>query len=509
VATRAPVGPNITTGRRGYLRYQYGEHFWIPEVLADFSKGMVRDTTRVAIPNSAVYDSADFLLDQPGIARKRGGTSYAFGPLSGAAYLTAIEHVPFSGGPHLVSISNNAHLFDGATDVGAVSGNTWFNLAVSPGGTYVIIPFPAANAQKYNATTITTLAQGIPIAHTVSYKSRLVASGQGTNRLFFSPVPDVNATWDTANSWIDCDNQVSGLASLNNTLLIFSAEATERIIGATPPPNSDMDRAPVANVGCTDCRSIVMESPYVYFANPQGVYMTNGSTPVSLTQQGGIRDYWRSLFNGYVTAAPMPSISSWTIASGFWRGFLIVTVLDGSRNLVACLMCNVAQAAWWRLTNIRAMSWATSLLGNELYYADGIAPYVTATSGIFAPAAANKADANGTAVTPTIEFRPVGQGTGTKAYAWGHLDVDMRDAASDNPTMGVTVKLGVEADTILTPPESPLAETTTLNRYRFQINRNALNATVALAQTGPSAKTEIYALEVQNRPQSLVGEGVS
>jgi hypothetical protein len=130
-------------------------------------------------------------------------------------------------------------------------------------------------------------------------------------------------------------------------------------------------------------------------------------------------------------------------------------------------------------------------------------------SGIFNPVAANKNDADGTPVTPMIEFRPVGQGVGTKAYAWGHLDYDMRDAASDNPTMAVTVKTGIEADTSLTPPESPLGETSTLVRPRFQINRNAQAVTVALAQSGPSAKTELYALEVQQRQQSLVGEGVA
>lgn len=512
MATRAPASPTVATGRRSSARYSYGDHYWIPEVLADFSKGMVRDTGRVAIPDGSVYDSADYLLDKPGVARKRGGTGYAFAALTGATYVTALEHVPFIAGAQLMSVGSNGHLFKGATDVGALTANTHLNLAVSPGGTYLIIPYAGAGAlaQKYDNATITTLAAGMPLAHTVSYKSRLVSSSNSVlNRLFFSPVPDVNATWDNANSWIDCDNQISGLAALNNALLIFSAEATERIIGATPPPNSDMDRAPISNVGCTDCRSIVTESPYVYFANPQGVFMTNGTTPVSLTQQGGIRDYWRSLFTGYVSAAPLPTGATWTISSGFWRGFLFVSVLDASRNLQACLMCDVARRAWWRLTNMPAMAWVASVYGTELYYGDGSTNRIVTTSGIFSPTAANKADANGVAIQPTIEFRPVGQGTGIKAYAWGHLDFDMRDAASDNPTMAITVKTGINANVTLTPPESPLGETTTLVRPRFQINRNAQAATVALAQSGPSASTEIYALEVQNRPQPLTGEGVS
>ena len=510
---RAPQGPTISSGRRGYLRYQYGEHFWIPEVLANFSKGMVRDTARVAIPDGSVYDSADYLLDLPGVARKRGGTSYLVG-LSGSSYVIGLAHVPFIAGNQLLAVGSNGHLYKcvlgSATDLGALAATDYMGISVSPGGTYAIVPHGGTQTQKYDGTAISGLAGAFGHGHIVSYKSRLVGSGNTIlNRLFFSPTPDVNATWDTTNAWIDCDNQISGLAALNNSLLIFSTGAMERIIGATPPPNSDMDRAPVSNVGCTDSRSIVTASPYVYFANPQGVYLTNGTTPVSLTAEGGIATYWRSLFSGYVSAAPVPSASSWTISAGFWRGFLFVSVLDVSRNLKSCLMCQVATRAWWRLTNINAMCWAAALDGNELYYGDGATNQVVAMSGIFSPAAGNKNDANGTAVTPTIEFRPVGAGTGTKAYAWGHVDFDMRDAATDNPTMGVTVKMGVEADTILIPPESPLAETLTQLRPRFTIHRNDQACTIALAQTGPSAKTEIYALEVQNRPQSLVGEGVT
>jgi hypothetical protein len=510
------AGPTISSGRRGYLRYQYGEHFWIPEVLADFSKGMVRDVARVAIPDGSVYDSADYLLDLPGVARKRGGTSFGGPALTGSSFVVGLAHVPFPGGTglQLLAVGSNGHLYNvlpgSMTDVGALSATDYMDVAVSPGATYAIFPHGGGQTQKYDGATISGLDGSFGHGHITSYKARLVGSGNVVlNRLYFSPTPDVNSTWDTTNSWIDCDNQISGLAALNNALLIFSAGAMERIIGSTPPPNSDMDRAPVSNVGCTDSRSIVSVSPYVYFANPQGVFLTNGSTPVSLTAEGGISTYWRSLFSGYVAAVPVPSASTWTISAAFWGGFLFVSVLDNSRNLVATLMCKVSTRAWWRLTNVKAMCWANSMDGTELWYGDGASGRVIAMSSIFNPSASNKLDANGTAVTPTIELRPVGQGTGTKAYAWGHVDFDMRDAASDNPTMAVTVKMGTEADTILTPPESPLVETSTLVRPRFQINRNDQACTVALTQSGPSAKTEIYAVEVQNRPQSLVGEGVT
>jgi len=477
---------------------------------------MIRDVARVAIPEGAVYDSADFLLDQPGVARKRGGTSYAGPALSGASYVTSLVHAPFSGGAQLLAVGSNTHLFKvtsgTTTDIGAVNFQTYSKLVVSPGATYVIVPANSATqVQKYNASAVSSLDSTLFQSHFASYKSRLVSvqsGGTQENRIFFSPTPDVNSTWDTTNSFIDADNPISGFAPLNNALLVFSAAGMERIIGATPPPNSDMDRAPVSPVGCTDVRSIVVTGPYVYFANPQGVYLTNGSTPVSLTEQGGIDTYWRSLFSGYISAAPVPSSSTWTIAAGYWRGFLFVSVLNDSRVLQATLMCDVSRRAWWRLSNVKAMCYATSVDGTELYYGNADTNRVTAMSGIFSPTSSNKNDADGTAVTPSIEFAPIGRGSSVKSYGFGRLTYDMRDSSSDNPTLAVAVKTGIEADTSTTPSESPLAETSTADRKRFSIAKDSQAVTISLTQSNASSKTEIYALEADVRSHPISKDGV-
>ena len=512
-----PRGVNPLTassGRRGYLLYQYGSHFWVPIIDTDWSRGIIRDVSRVAIPPGGVYDATDFLLHQPGLAQKRGGTSYAGPALTGATYVTALEHVPFSGGAQLLAVGDNAHLFKvtagATTDIGALNAASYSKPIFSPGATYLIIPEGSSNAQKYDGTTISTLGSGYHLNHVATYKSRLLGSLNATqNQIDFSPTPDVNSAWDTTNSFIDADNPIAGFATLNNAILIFSGDGIERIIGATPPPNSDMDRAPVSAIGCTDARSITVAEGIVFFANPQGVYMTNGTEPVSLTDAGQIGTYWRSLFSGYVTAAPVPSASTWTIATGWFRGFLFVSVLDASRTLIDTLMCNVARRAWWRLTNIKATCYAQSVDGTELYYGDASTNRVVAMSGIFSPSASNKNDANGTAVTPTIEFRAMGDGTGVKQFGFGQLTLDMRDAATDNPTMAVTVKSGIEADTSTTPAESPLTETTTAARKRFSTCKSAQSVTIRLAQTNASSKTEIYALEVEERSHSDSASGIS
>lgn len=513
-----PLTPG--SGRRGYLIYQYGTHFWVPIVDADWSGGIVRDTPRVGIPQGHVYDSADYLLHQPGIAQKRGGTSYAGPALSGHSDIgvVGVSYAPYPAGSQLIAVGDSGWLYtvaSGATTAVASLGNQFSPLLDTMkfrvGGGKNILVITANDGltapKAYDGSSVTNLGGSPPAGKFAElYKSRLVLGNisGNENRLFFSPTPDITSTWDTTNSWIDCDYQITGIAALMNTLLVFSAGHTERIIGSTPPPNSDMDRAMLWPVGCTDARSIVVDSQQVIFANQRGVFLTNGSSYVSLTDQGGVGTYWSSLLTGY-------KASDWVISAGMMRAnYLVVSITDSGGALVATLMCNVARRAWWRLTNIQARMFSRAVgVADELYYADRVSPRVVGLSSIWSPTATNKNDANGTAVTPMIEFRTMGDGTGVKQFGFGRLSFDMRDAATDNPTMAITVKSGIEADTSSTPAESPLTETTTADRKRFSVAKSSQSVTIKLQQTNASSKTELYALEVDERGHSDTAEGIS
>src|SRR5207247_3261637 len=73
---------------------------------------MVRDAPRDAIPRSGVYDSADYLLHQQGLAQKRGGTAYAGPALTGAPVTLAVAYAEFPAGPQLVALGHtNGHLY--------------------------------------------------------------------------------------------------------------------------------------------------------------------------------------------------------------------------------------------------------------------------------------------------------------------------------------------------------------------------------------------------------------
>jgi hypothetical protein len=476
----------------------------LPVVTADWSRGVVRDAPRDAIPQNALFDATDFLLHEPGLMFKRGGTSYAGPALTGASYAATVTEADFPAGNQLIAIGDNGHMYKitaGATTDLATLG-TGFPPLQTPvlrvgATTYLVVPASDGTTvpKTYDGTTVANLG-GSPSAgrYACVYKTRLVLANQAANpnRMFFSPTPSITSTWDTTNSWIDADNAISGLAALSNAIIIFSQDHTERLTGSTPPPNSDMDRQPIGSIGCTDARSIVIQEGNAIFANPRGVYLTNGAGFQSLTTAGLIETYWQSLMVGY-------DPTTWTIACGVFRSFLFVTIMNGS-TLVDSLVCYVPRYAWARLTNWPALMYATAF-GNaeELYYADRSTNRVVACSGVFRPASGNKNDANGTAVAPACQFRLVGSGPWMKHFGNGRITYDMRDAATDNPTLAAQVAANLEATSYGTVAESPFAESSDLYRQRFTVAKQSQAVNVKLAQTGPSAKTEIYSLEVDQR----------
>ncbi len=547
----------------------------LPVITSDWSKGMVRDAPRNSIPDNAVYDSIDFLLHQPGLAYKRGGTAYSGPAMTSATYCSNVVYLNFSAGAKLVGVGDNGHLYtvtSGATTDVSTLGTGFpgkdtiklrFNDAILPASNGLTPPkyydgaavgylgpdttstgsnaLPAAtvnvtsttgflttgtfwlsdgtNADQVTytgkgATTFTgcvggthTFAAGAivstvpPFKYSTIYKTRVVGGGVSgfENRSFFSVTPTDGTNllfntsqWDSSNSYIDHDEAITGYAALANQLLIFSAGKTERIIGSTPPPGSDMDRAPIGSVGCTDSRSIVVQEGNALFCNPRGVYLTNGSGFASLTTEGLIETYWQSLFTGYDPA-------TWTIAAGTWRSLYFVTIMNGA-TLVDTLICNVPRRAWWRASNIKGAMFSSAVSTvDELYMADRSTNRVVSLSGIVTPTSANKNDANGTAVAPQMQLRLVGSGPWVKHFGFSRITYDMRDSASDLPTLAVSVAPNIEATTFAAVAESPLAATTDVGRKRVTLGKVSQAVNLKIVQSNASSKTELYSTETDHR----------
>ncbi len=178
---------------------------------------------------------------------------------SGFAYMTA-------------AIAYNASAANVASAINAVAAGATF--ACSGGslpGTPVSITVPADWAISYVPPAQSGVAftggtnpagaigqvggttAGVPTAiHSAAHLQRLILANSSIypNRLWFGPLLNpTGAAWDTAESWIDMDAAVSGIASLSNVLLVFSYDTMWRITGDSPPPDSNMTIEPIIVFG--------------------------------------------------------------------------------------------------------------------------------------------------------------------------------------------------------------------------------------------------------------------
>lgn len=347
-----------------------------------------------------------------------------------------------------------------------------------------------------NDSRYTTVSSVISSTNTVITVSESVSSAVADGSL--------GGGWDTDEGFIAVGQHIMGLASVQGVLVVFSRTSCFRVTGSVPPGYGvdvtlvDMQLQPLGDVGCIDARTIVGINNDIYFANESGVFSTNGAGFVNLTNKDdgtGISSLWQSTLQSF-----SPALGAVVAAGTYLEQFYIVSVLHNSGTRTQFI---------YYLTN---KSWVqTSVKTGVTMYASRTAPTVKLyggpsesgalvrlldLSGMWSPASGNKNDADGTAVTPTWTSRMYAEGRGLNRYGFGHLTYDMRDAASDNPTLAVQISTGFEQDSgFAATVESPIAETTKAIRKRFTVNKDTQGLGIKLTQTHASSKTEIYYLD--------------
>lgn len=500
-----------------------------------FSRGIVRDLSPALIPAGGVQDASDFLFDRAGLVYKRGGStehSSACGAATRGVTVAILEPPN-----RILLVCEDEKLYDvtsenapGSTLVGTVGFTTSENpplflgrvvltdddaqysgLGVAPKKAYFTDP----------TVSLANLGGSPPVAfRSCVHIDRILLARSYTNpnRIWFSPFPDQEATWDTTNAWFDVTYEITAMAAFQGVLIVFSSHAIERILGDRPPgsvdtagnPNDNLILQPHAHIGCSDARSVVVTDQGVVFANADGVFITSSGGVTSLSERTdgtGISRYWRALFSDTVSRG---------IACGMLnRDYLKVDVFTpslGAPTLVAGFLYHFPSGAWTRVTNVLGTSYASGNSRNntpyaELYAALGDAPKSVRLSTFLLPSAATKNDSDGAAVTPFLRTRPLGEGPGLKAYGDAALTYDLEDAASDNPTLAVTLDRGMLVASTKTPAQSPLAETADLHRKGFTVAVDSNAVAVELQQANASARTEVYWLELDVRPYDTGSQG--
>ena len=204
-----------------------------------------------------------------------------------------------------------------------------------------------------------------------AYKDRLIASGDPANpaNVYFSPL-EVDSgplgNWDVK-SFIGTTRSVTAIYPMTSQIIVFHDGSIEKIRGGVPPASlvdTDMYVDVFSEqIGTSDPASVVPWQENVCFANPHGVYLTDGATLRSLTDQGGIGDLWRNLYAQRATGTQ--------VHATVFLDNLMVTVLtnwnaatsDEARPVT--LVCDLAGRTWYRFKNIHATCWIDSEVGTE------------------------------------------------------------------------------------------------------------------------------------------------
>jgi hypothetical protein len=477
---------------------------------SNFSAGMRQDFSRDALPGGSVWNMVDFIPSelQAPIA-KRGGWTYTGGAMAGVTQMNALCNAEFATNPKILGIDQAGNLWD----VGA------FNNLGATSSAYVPLQPPVFYRSKaiipandgtsvpkyYDNSSISSLTGAFPGKYAGVFKDHFVlgASASNPNRLAFSNAADPT-TWDLTLQVFDTSFPLVGIGILRAGILCFHSDSVEIIKGSLPPPGGDFSMTPLVTWGCLDARSIVNWNDQVIWASAEGIFQTDGASVVDLTDQGNIVKYWRETFLANYT-------TSYKIVAGVYRNHLFVTLLDGSNAFVDCLVCNLRTRIFFRFSNF-PMAGAVQVHSapEELYVSMGAR--VAKVSSCWNPAAANKADANGTNVLPYYEsglhrgflklHRKWIMSEAIQNWKAGYVNFDMRDSGSDNPTLRFSLANTPEAGSYTqitggAGQQPDLPATTAWGRKRVFLGYSQNGLSYKLEQVNPSASTKVYAVEAE------------
>lgn len=473
---------------------------------------MVRDFPRDQMPANTAWDIKDMVPDLNGEPLvKRGGWSYASPSVSsisgGTVGVYGVFSAPFNGGDRLLAFTGSGYMIDvsSATSAASISASDELFVYSAPTFYHDRIVYPTTSGLRYWTGTGSTSSVSLAPSGTsvTTYRASIVTANGGgiRNRIWFSKPGDATV-WDQTNGFIDTPGIIFGLASLQSVMLVFTTTGIHRVRGAPPPYTSstaqvspDLTLDTIFNQSSSLTRSWVVVDDRCYFATQSGLHVTDGAGVTDLTEDSGFSRYWRDAFS---TLDPRSTLDQ--IVVGAYRqyilcsavyGWLSGTATDGD---IGTLVYDTINKCWFRISNLIPSMYSTSRATGETYFSLRNSPYLGKLSTVFDPTSTVKEDADGTDITPTLEtmyyqFRP----RGTKRFKNLYVNYDLRDAASDNPTLAVGYSTTPE-DTSYTSVGT-LFETSEFTRKRMPLRFSGQGMALQIAQTGNSSATRIYDLE--------------
>lgn len=491
--------------------------------------GMVQDAPRDALPSGAVWNCVDFVPQKISAQlQKRGGWTYGSPALAATTYVQALVRTPdYGAGAFNLAIASDGHVYKFTNSTSSDIG-TAFAVAQNPvvhrhdSQTWMVV-IPAASGtttpKSYDGTTFQDLAGTPPkaIYAAVWEDYTLLANGQiGSTsfpgRLWFSPAGQADGTWNTTNSWWDFQVPITGLGVVRGAILAFHAGTTSRLRGTTPATSTAVsdfvqdDPFPGDSaVGCIDARSIVHYQENIYWADFNGIYMSDGVALTNLTASGGMSAYWRGLLVNWV--------AGYSIASVVMNDVLIVSVLDNSHNPVDCLCYDLLRKFWFRVSNMKGYSFmhVPGATSGKTYMGLGNTGRVADLSTVFLAQSAS--DADGTVIAPYIEtgayrgytrlHRKWIPSQGIQAWLRLYANYECVTSATASPPF-LTVSYATDPldpnNTVYTALSPTLPATTLRARKRIDLRFRSSQVAFKVQQTNASVDTMFHGIEAEFYP---------
>lgn len=485
-----------------------------PTVFSANFNGMWQDAPRDRLPKGKAWNLVNFI---PGVLgaplQLRGAWSYGSVSITSVSEtdLGGIAYAPFTAGNQLLLLSaDSGSVYSAASATGSLTNHgsiggtpTWFQGQV-PGLLNQKQMFPASSrsAQPYyytgsgSVSSITAAPTGV-IYETV-YAGRVAAAGSTAQpqRVYFSAIDDVTS-WDTTNAWINAADTVTGLAALPNVLLVFTRNHTARIRGSNPPPQTDMSLdEPLFQYGVpANCAgSIAVNGSFCAFANPQGVFLTNGTaSPTDLTAACGIKQLWQNIWATNTVA--------FTPVGGWFKNLY---VLGNMGNL---FVFDVQRSSVYRFSNMTALGFAVAddpVVGQELYWCNGGLGRQAAAlrfSSVFPTDFSAKVDpGNNISIQGSLET-PFYESASLASQRWkdAYIEYDLRDGgAAPTFTIGYVTSPEATSYTAASPTYTNLSYTLpattakTLARRPLRVHSNGIALKIAQLDGNACTDARIY-----------------
>jgi hypothetical protein len=329
--------------------------------------------------------------------------------------------------------------------------------------------------------------------------------------MYFSAAGNPHS-WDLTNGYLDMPSEIIAIVPRGNTIFVFGRGGTHLIIGDTPPPGGNLTvRRWAFSQGCYSSRSTATYKDYVIFANESGVWKTDGSQPINLTQIMGVDTLYRSLYqslgNGYLPLGVLRNYLFVGLGQGASGGTM---VMDLDRNICLGLFTNVKAASF-------APIWEYPGIGRraDLAFAQKSLVRAARLDACFNPGTGSSiqsggpADADGTPVMPSLLTGFSNLGTnGYKRFRRGFLSYRFANPSSASLSINALTDPadfseglaipgeGRNATTVYVPQPGDQAKQYTL-RQSFGINRKAEWIQFLISMSGSADHLDLLALEAE------------